>query len=432
MLLSSILFSKAQQRKEIRKLINFRACGCVGDPQSRVLGRSPAHQNKSKHPRIFTHTYSLTQVHNVSTMCAFRKVSAELFLLMSEYMALAEVQSFRLVARPVSAAVNILQFLSRFCDIFPEVRKLGNEFAVAVISARHPNSWEEHLCEVDSTTEKQNLRSYINLAVTNRDITMLEWCLSSLSNCTIALMNDDHQHYDYDLQYALRVTLETAADLAGSVDWSLGADAILRTLTSGWAIEDRGYVGNLSLTAHRMRWLGSAVCKLVDTGKGRAGFHLMCEVFRSCSMRWQGGSMKSLFQELAKCTEKNLPADALHVLHERHSRFNLGVLSGVNDYQPYFSWIIWKDDNSLAQQVLSIFPKWSRDHPKTSYVLFALANYAAERGFFDVATHATSQLAAFWPTEYLPHLQTEFRAIPVDTALRALDFDPTNSVKQVC
>jgi hypothetical protein len=364
----------------------------------------------------------------MSTRTEFLRVPPELLLRMSRFMARQEVTTFRSLVRPVAAVVNALEFFSRFYVIFRELRMCGDDFALMLVRAREDkDSWESQLAAQQSEGNgmDKNLRYYFAKGIREKDVTVLNWCLDTVSRH----VQSNHYTWNEDFVSALQNTVKLGLRESVTTGWYLGIRLTMEALYHAWLAEDER---NETVVPYKVGARLSHIASVMVAVEGPISEYFLSYSLSKFDAYWNSENICVFLAELGKAPDADLAGRvAQTLLKQRHVEFDMRDVRTVPGYVNILRPIIWKDDVALADIALALFPRPVLDNPRTSHVLFAMAKYAAERSFLRVATHVTSLLEGSWAREYLPNFDTEIWVVPIAAALAALNSDAGDVVKQV-
>jgi hypothetical protein len=336
------------------------------------------------------------------------------------------VTTFRSLVRHASAAVDSVAFLTRFCPIFPELRKCGDDFALTLIRAqKDEGTWGEQVNEVWAVG-KEGVRGYLVIATEQRDVTMFNWCLDTLGLYSGSSMFQNDDDFRADVEETLvESTLETIRE-----NWFLGARLVSKELLEAWQIVDDDALDPFMTTGERLRTVASIVRKADEYGRKELGRLFLLQCLEKLALAWDDEGLMAFMVELARAPNKDLPRTGLQILKEREVDFRLKPVTSPANPQKLFTALIQTDSVDLAQAALTVYPPRDAVDKKTFHPLFVMASFAAKMGFLRVATYATGQLAGSWPREFKPD-RAELNVHPCKDALVNLNGDPGNSTKQV-
>ncbi|KAI8817876.1 uncharacterized protein EV422DRAFT_508698 [Fimicolochytrium jonesii] len=238
----------------------------------------------------------------------YETMLAELFRLMADCMPLESVRSFRLTARAVTNSVDDVYLFTRFYAIFPELRKFGDDFALALVRARedHSKAWNNFL--TDGSGLKLNIHSFFKTAILKRDTTMIAWILVAA----------DHLKGSVRFHFGRECCYMTVAD-----EWYLGTHMAWTFLRNAWAAVD-GIEGRFRGTGVWLHWLGEVVCKLPDEGKETACFHFLRKCLHDMVKRpWDSADVQIFLDAFEGRAQSGLTARAMDAARGAGITFDL-------------------------------------------------------------------------------------------------------------
>lgn len=335
-------------------------------------------------------------------------VPPEIYRIMATFMPPQSVKSFRLTKRAVSNSLDAVYFFTRFYEMFPEMLKCGEAFALALVQAREDSINVVRNYVMKGTNAGPTIRFFFEDVISERNATKLGWILDAI----------DFRLKASDL--AARVA-QSLCVMAVTQGWYLGISMIW---TSVYGIWDE--VNN-----NRLKWLGGVLCKSEDAGKEAAGFHLLrkcCEEFTE--KPWNIRKIESFFHAFTNRAQCGLTTRAMKFIQRSGITFDLVDSHTLHIHQRLLAFMWGEGRLSTVSEVLSFFPPLSSEQESTTYVLFYMTKYAAAHDRLDIAIEVTERISKVWKKDHQP-VPAEFAVYVINGVVRTVESDPTSELKKV-
>jgi len=312
---------------------------------------------------------------------AFEQLPADLIRELSTHLPLTHYQKLRSLGKTFANILDVTSSFSRFCPLFSAAKSCGTDFACDLVRARNDReNLAFHLQPPPQDVPKhypkhgKSLLTWLHHAIDNEKVDELIWCLNVLRSYTPG-------------EYQEPIVIDFS-DLLNPLVKAL----IVRALDQGWWA---GLEMTLNLAGESelspeiwATWMATTATKAFDSGKPQHALRLLAVVIRYMTDEyWEFETSYDVWKILSASWNKELPLVFLRFM----DRLGPPLSQMLWNLQNPCSFLLWTDDPSVADEIVSILPGPADDR------LVQLAMSAFKKSYVTVAYHVTERLSQLQP-----------------------------------